>query len=420
MFTRCTNGISQNTAVKRNWHAKSKQGGRTVDWPCLHNVLFSQCLGAVAFSNNAVDIEGEQVTADVTDFCASDATPHRIALTNSVILGNSVNAATLLTDHVVFNPSATNFEINGAGRYYLAANSPLHGSGTGSISPTLKDELKNKTTYAPVVIPSEYQLSGEMILGPTAIRDTNSAPDLGYHYDPLDYTVAGMVLQGGALTLLPGTAIGYRMETTTNSGGAYTWWWSYFLAQSWTFIGIDVRDDSTIVSHGTPAKPNVFVDKQAVQEQLDWPIVAGIVPDFLPTTESAQPPSLQFRFTDFYIGNTPYNFFPAYHFWSGMDAYSYFEWSYNSVMNLSLQDCQLSGGQVAIGAPDYYYVSPTNYWGAGSISWNNNSFDDVTVDVEPTAYQYGGGVGVDLSFAAHNNLFKGGWYLHLEPIPASA
>ena len=114
-------------------------------------------------------------------------------MTNSIILGNSPSASSLITVNAAFNPDDTNFVSAGAGIYYLAANSPFHLAGTSGISSRLQNELKGKTTYPPVVIPAYTTLSGEMTLSPQAQRYTNSAPDLGYYYDALDYTVADMI-----------------------------------------------------------------------------------------------------------------------------------------------------------------------------------------------------------------------------------
>ena len=48
-------------------------------------------------------------------------------------------------------------------------------------------------------------ISGQLTLFPQAVRYTGGAPDLGYAYDPLDYTIADMVVQGGGtIVVLPG------------------------------------------------------------------------------------------------------------------------------------------------------------------------------------------------------------------------
>ena len=369
----------------------------------LHNVLFSQCGAAVGASTNVIDVDAEQVTADVGTFCLANSTPDTIALTNSIVLGNSVTAANVLTINVAFNPDPTNFQAAGAGNYYLAPTSPLHNAGTANISPRLQSELQGKTTYPPVVIAAGATNSGAMTFSPQARRYVSGAPDLGYYYDALDYTVADMILAGGTLAVLPGTAIGYRSDTNSD-----------------LYIGFDVQANSALISQGTPNQPNYFVDVQQVQEQAAWPVVAGILPDFFPTDPSSQPPVLSFRFTKFrlnYIpgfGNWPE---PAFHFWSGFDPVPpWQEYSYNSAMVLTLQDCDLRGGQISLGqADDWYYAG--SFWGTGVVGWTNNSFDSVTINLDPNCPGY---TNVDLAFSACNNLFRGGHWFHLAPIPASA
>ena len=108
----------------------------------LHNVLFAACGAAVGASTNSVAIEGEQVTADVGDFCLASSMPSRIALTNSIVWGNTLTASSLSTVNVAFNPDSTNFVSEGNGSYYLAANSPLHKAGTANISSRLQTELQ--------------------------------------------------------------------------------------------------------------------------------------------------------------------------------------------------------------------------------------------------------------------------------------
>jgi hypothetical protein len=132
---------------------------------------------------------------------------------------------------------------------------------------------------------------------------------------------------------------------------------------------------------------------------------------------------LDFRFCRFYpTGND-------YHFWSGIQDWPYFdsndfEASFDSAVYLTMQDCSVHGGHVNLGMPDYYYFYPTDeVYAPGAVTWVNNFFDQVNIYIVPTFHQYGwddNGLNVDLAFHAHNNLFRGGAWLALEPIPASA
>jgi hypothetical protein len=398
----------------------------------LHNVLFAACgMGtAVGAWSPSVTIEGEQVTADVGDFCQADYTPSRIALTNSIIRENSLSASNLSTNHVAFNPNSTNFVSEGYGHYYLAAKSPLHSAGTTNISSRLKTEFQNKTTSSPVPIAAFTQITGNMTLSPQAPRYTNGAPDLGYYYDALDYTVANLTLSGGNITVLPGTAIAVRNEYIPNcyyasNGGSYG-------DCNYTVEGFVMQQGSSFVSHGTPTKPNIFTAEKMVQEfpetvwssyqyyTFEWWFGAiTFVPDF--ELGDAVAPTLDFRFSKFYL---PPN---DYHIWAGMaESWHYeggsLEWSPDSSMYLSLQDCSVHGGRINLGTPDFYYHDPGQVYAPGAVTWVNNSFENVSINLDPTynEYEWGNGVNCDMRVQAYNNLFRGGLWLHLEPIPASA
>ena len=148
-------------------------------------------------------------------------------------------------------------------------------------------------------------MSGQITLSAQAGRYTGGSPDLGYHYDALDATVAQMSVAGGTITVLPGTAIG--LGTTTSPGTS--------------------PGPSTVLTSGraplSPAmallNPNTFASIRYVQEGplLDdggviWQgLMAAFVPDFIPTDEGYPPPVLDFRFSNFYLPG------PDYHIWSG-------------------------------------------------------------------------------------------------------
>jgi hypothetical protein len=392
----------------------------------LHNVLFAACSAAVGAATNAITIEAEQVTADVNDFCQAAVLPSRMGLTNCILWGSALAADNLAALKVIVNPNGTNFVSAGAGIYYLAANSPLHHIGITNLSPRLRAALQTKTTYAPLVIPPFTTISGQITLSPQAPRYTQGKPDLGYHYDALDYTVADLILQGGTLTVLPGTAIGYRMELYTNGFPARLGGNLY-----WTFIGLDVRENSRVISQGLPGQPNVFVDVQQVQEQFQWPVWAGMVPDYFPTDLSDQAPALHFRFSNFYLNWVSYMNEPALHFWSGMDAITGNEWSIASAMNFTLQDCQVRGGQINLGLPDnpddgLGFLDYDTVFGTGTVTWNNSLFKGVNIYLNPTYYWRTNAtftnqtVNCDLQVTADHNLFQNARWLILAPIPATA
>jgi hypothetical protein len=228
----------------------------------------------------------------------------------------------------------------------------------------------------------------------------------------------------GSSAVLPGTAVGFCNGSYTNSDGN-----SY-----WTLACFHLTQGATITSHGTPNQPIVFVAADLVQEtpNLGFAVVqvfySRYYGDWLPGLRAfmidAEPgdavaPGLDFRFCQFYL--------PAddLHFAAGepYDNFWWFKFSPDSAMNLSLQDCSLHNGQINFGEPDDGNY-PTNFvFGGGSVTWRNNLFENVSINLDPTLYEFGcddQGLNVDLAFYAYNNLFRGGQWFHLEPIPASA
>src|SRR5262249_30400359 len=77
------------------------------------------------------------------------------------------------------------FQTIGGGRHYLADQSAYRNAGTTNIYPKLLAGLSRKTTYPPIMY-SNVLISVDTTFNPQAQRDFNT-PDLGYHYDPLDY-----------------------------------------------------------------------------------------------------------------------------------------------------------------------------------------------------------------------------------------
>ncbi|MEI8042377.1 MAG: immunoglobulin domain-containing protein, partial [Verrucomicrobiota bacterium] len=364
----------------------------------LHNVLLAGCQAAALCSGTNVTITGEHVTADVTDFSTGQAQPARIGLTNSIIVGAMPSGSAVATDHCAINPTAPVFQTNAAGSYYLTDGSPYHRAGTTSISQRLLSALQQKSTQPPLALPALLSIAGELTLGPQVSRYTNGAPDYGFYYDALDYTVTWMT-NCGKMTVLPGTAIGFRKEYSPTLGHL-------------TWLGLDLREGSAFVGQGTPTKPAVFADIQFVQEQQQFPCSAFFMFDFWPNDSDDQAPSLDFRFCNFYASPD------ANLFWSGYDAYYDYIYSPDSLVDWSLQDCRLHGGRITLGEPTG--AMPDWIYGSGAISWKNNLFDNVAIDLDPTLYEFNSVVNCDLSLDARNNLFLGGRWFRMQPIPAAA
>ena len=143
------------------------------------------------------------------------------------------------------------FQTVGAGSYYLAGGCAFTNAGTTNIDATLLAGLKQRTTYPPIVY-ANATISTNLILGLQAPRDTNAAPDLGYHYDPLDYVFGGCDLYTN-LTLAAGTAVGWYEDygSVYSSGQPY---------------GISLNDGANFTSTGTATQPCWLARTMTVQE----------------------------------------------------------------------------------------------------------------------------------------------------------
>jgi hypothetical protein len=126
---------------------------------------------------------------------------------------------------------------------------------------------------------------------------------------------------------------------------------------------------------------------------------------------------MDFRFCNFYAVNA------WYHVWAGNRETGDYLASYDSVVNWTMRDCNLHGGKISLGTPDngsFYGIPYTTFYGSGAVTWNNNLFENVLINLQPTFNWYDGTVNVDLAFQAHNNLFRGGSGILLFPVAATA
>jgi len=225
----------------------------------LRNLLF------VNVQTNLNNIYSSVLNVQNTTFSGSaclalGAMDYTVPTFTNCILAN----VTLLTNGVIPLPSgsfngfynspafgtATNgcttypFQIAGAGGYYFTNGCVFTDAGTTNIDPVLLANLQQKTVWPPMLY-SNVTFGTNMALFPQAARDTNALPDLGYHYDPIDYIVDEFVITNAALTITNGAAIASYNET-----------------------GVQLQNGSSIVSIGTPLCPNWFIRYSSVQEQM--------------------------------------------------------------------------------------------------------------------------------------------------------
>jgi len=136
-------------------------------------------------------------------------TDSTLTLVNSLLVNvGSFGDSTVTTNYVACpSPGEQVFQPVGAGGHYLAINSRYRSAGTTSIDPGVLADIATKTTYPPIVY-SNITISVPTTWSPQAERDNVGNPDLGYHYDPLDYVFGG-VDAASNVTFTAGTAVGW-------------------------------------------------------------------------------------------------------------------------------------------------------------------------------------------------------------------
>jgi hypothetical protein len=330
----------RNAQILRNFTAF---GGCAVR---MQNVLIQDGVYAVGGSQL---FEGQHVTFHRTSNFRSAPSYTGATLTNCLIISvtNYVlfSGANVVTNH----NDAGVFQTVGGGGHYLAESSSHRNSGTTNINADLLADLRKKTTYPPVVL-SSNTISVNTTLSPQAQRDTDT-PDLGYHYDPLDYLVRYCGITNATVTLTNGVAVG-----TVGWPGFILW------------------PASHIVSEGSPVSRNHVARYDTVQEDtLNWdsnpPASAASItalPNLGPLSTG------KFRFTDFDILSGG-----GYHFLTS-DGFRF--------AKLSITDCEFNSGKAYLqGGED------------SAIGLTNNLFHRVD-----NYFLY------SPQIDAYNNLFKGG------------
>src|SRR5882672_3125362 len=226
------------------WHCQFVSCGVAISWcdDCsgafygIHNALFAQCGTLNGYGGGG--FKGEHITVDGGNLGACSCGN----FTNSILIGIT-NLLYGTLEHCVTNSSSAGFFTSaGAGNYYLANGSTNRNAGTTNINSTLLSDIKQRTTYPPIVY-SNVTWSASTTLSPQSQRDTDT-PDLGYHYAPIDFITHMVQITNCSWTLAPGTAV-----------ACYNW------------TGIWIQEGGSITCIGTPLDPNWLVGYQCVQEQ---------------------------------------------------------------------------------------------------------------------------------------------------------
>jgi len=217
----------------------------------------------------------ENVTADSGYAFIEDDSDIVPALTNCLITSEPIyspgygDRPVPATNSVVWlpSPSAPVYQSVNGGNYYLTNASPYRAAGTANIDPTLLANLQKKTTWAPILY-NGVTFATNATFNPWAPRDTNSSPDIGYAYDPLDYIFENNCEMDSNATFTAGTA------------AAWT-----------TSEGIQLEKELTVNFAGLVTSPDYWVRANTVQE--DDPNgsygAGGLVSEYSYGTLSAAP-----------------------------------------------------------------------------------------------------------------------------------
>jgi hypothetical protein len=136
----------------------------------------------------------------------------------------------------------------GAAGCYLTSPNGFIGVGTSNLDSTWSAMLPQKTSFAPSVF-SNLSITIATNFSMQAQRGSTNHPNLGYHYDPLDYVFSGVNLSSN-ITFSAGTAVGW-FELPGSGGPGY---------------GLGLLDGTSAVFSGTVTQPCAFVRYSVVQE----------------------------------------------------------------------------------------------------------------------------------------------------------
>jgi hypothetical protein len=333
------------------------------------NVLCVNCLDVFSSYGGPEIVDGENITADsCTNLGLASswwgAATYGGGITNSILTACGATSSFTFDHSEMASSSSGIFQTVGAASYYLADGSPYRDSGTTNISAALLADLQGRTTYPPIVVQSGV-FAENMTLYPQAQRDTD-VPDMGYHYEPLDYALNGAV-SNAVITVLPGTAL-------ATFGSSYGLWLYY---------------NAVINCTGTATSPNYVVLYNTVQEQsnTNWETSTWVSSIYTPySTDSS---SAGFTFTD----------------WSILGGIDYHIESDANPCPISLVNCQFAGGTILDNGPA---ISSTNcLYDRVAISMNQlsleNNFFNNLFHGGSLAYRYSNSIGDSWTF--RDNLF---------------
>ncbi len=373
--------VANTNLVLRNLRVANATRGIAINTRAGHvlsHVQLLNCAYGLALTNAEVSLRNALMYLVRTNFTGSSSTGRVEHLTShqttringnigaNLFITNSLFAAATTTNTSTFtsvnnrtNSASTGIFTNvGAGFHYLVTGSTNRNVGTTNINAALLAELKKLTTYPPLVY-SNLTFSTATNFNPQlGIRDTstNDLPDIGYHYDPLDYVFNNVTLSA-SLTLTNGVAIGLM--------GSY---------------GLNLASGSALQSITVPPMLNRVVRYSTAQEQATTGLGGST---FLQLAASSYP-NLDFRFTDFMLGQGNQGMW--------IDVQGTFRFA-----SLTLRDCQARNSIVTVAQGTQ---------AASTVALTNNIFERCAITFYP--HTYGSGYFSPIYLRCYNNLFRGG------------
>lgn len=285
-----------------------------------------------------------------------------LQVANSILTSITNSGSGFTTLNNATNNIGTAYETAGLGTHYLVTNSIYRDMGTTNVNSNLLISLGKKTTTRPVTY-SNTTISNNLVLAPNVELDAVAAPDLGYHYNPVDYVMTNCnVTSSGTLILTNGVVVAlYGTNGLTVSG--------------------------SVISQGSPLHLNRLVACSVIQEQ-PWSTPSVLIGG------GGAWATLDFRFTDFSL----LDFSESY----AGPGFSYAPYLIVAVDQgitagpVRLRDCQLRGAGL------YCLLGYVNN-SAMTISLTNNLFERSAVSFFRNAYMPD-----QLAVSACNNSFYGG------------
>jgi len=250
-------------------------------------------------------LQGQHITVNKALFCPyrpAGQGPGYVDLINSLLVEITYPDTYTGSNNQTASSGTTVFQTVGGGYNYLANNS-YRNQGTSAIDAQLASDIKTRTTYPPLALPSP--INSNLTLGPQAQRDTD-LPDLGFHYSVLDYLGTEVALNA-ALSLVNGVAVGF-----------------------YGINGLKLQNGAVLTSEGTPLNPNRVVRYRTVQENA---ISASEPYSDLIICQGTYSPTPQVTFR-----HTVLSLLPSH------NGSSLIKSPPSGSMAIDLRDCQLQGG----------------------------------------------------------------------------